>query len=207
MAEKISESFDELFNRARTMECREQQYNDIADERRGRDKTKRSDSEPNRAKESGNRQKGPGEDPVDTSRKPTSDKPANKQGQQHIQCRACGQYGHIARNCVQRRKRGAESPGRTDPGTTTKPKDSLQVHSVADYSDKELEQELTRRRLDKEQQLADGSTKSVNVVTGAVGSAYLLNVSVEVVTYLPLLTQDHSLPLFPVHFSTRFLPI
>ena len=53
------------------------------------------------------------------------------------------------------------------------------MHSVADYSDKELEQELTRGKLDKEQQLADGSTKSVNVVTGAVGSAYLLDVSVE----------------------------
>ena len=63
------------------------------------------------------------------------------------------------------------------------------VHSVADYSDKELEQELTRRKLDKEQQLADEPTKCVNVVTGAVG--------------LPLLTQGHSQPLFLVHFSTR----
>ena len=78
-----------------------------------------------------------------------------------------GQYGHIARNCSQKRRQGAESPGRQDPGTTAKPKDSLQVHSVADYSDKELEQELTRRKLDKEQQLADEPTKSVNVVTGA----------------------------------------
>ena len=52
------------------------------------------------------------------------------------------------------------------------------MRSVADYSDQELEQELTRRRLDKEQQLADEPAKSVNVVTGVVGSAYLLDVSV-----------------------------
>ena len=52
------------------------------------------------------------------------------------------------------------------------------MRSVADYSDRELEQELTRRKLDKEQQLADESTKTVNMVTGAVVSAYMLDVSV-----------------------------
>ena len=106
------------------------------------------------------------------------DKLANSQGLQPFQCRACGQYGHIARNCGQRRRQGAESPGRRDPGTNPRPKDALQVPSVADYSDRELEQELTRRKLDKEQQLADESTKTVNMVTGAVGSAYMLDVSV-----------------------------
>ena len=54
----------------------------------------------------------------------------------------------------------------------------MQVRSVADCSDRELEQELTRRRLDQEQQLADDPTMSVNVVTGPVGSVYLLDVSV-----------------------------
>ena len=82
------------------------------------------------------------------------------------------------RNCSQKRRQGAEFPGREDPGTIAKPEDSLHVHSVADYSDKELEQELTRRKLDKEQQLADEPTKSINVVTSAVGSVYLLDVSV-----------------------------
>ena len=156
------------------MECREQQYNDIADERRGKDKTKKADSETIRGKGSDSHSKVPSEY---SDSKPTSGKSANRQGQhqQHyIQCRACGQYGHIARNCGQNRRQGAVSPGRQDPGTTAKPKDSLQVCSVADCSDKELEQELTRRKLDKEQQLADEPTKSGNVVTGAVGSAYLL---------------------------------
>ena len=34
---------------------------------------------------------------------------------------------------------------------------------------------MTRRRLGKEQQLADEPTKSVNVVSGAVGSVYLVH--------------------------------
>ena len=178
-ATKTDESFDELFSCARTMQCREQQYNDIADERKGKDKAKKADSEPNRGKGSDSRSKVPNDDSDSNSHKLISGKSTYRQGQQqHIQCRACGQYGHIARNCSQKRRQGAESPGRQDPGTTAKPKDSLQVHSVADYSDKELEQELTRRKLDKEQQLADEPTKSVNVVTSAVGSAYLLDVSV-----------------------------
>ena len=177
-APKPDESFDELFSRARTMECRERQYNDLADEHRGKDKAKKVDGEPNRGTGSDSRSKVSSEDSDNNSHKSTSGRSANRQGQQHIQCRACGQYGHIARNCGQKRRQGAESPGRQDVGAPAKPKASLQVCSVADYSDQELEQELTRRKPDKEQQLADEPAKSVNVVTGAVGSAYLLDVSV-----------------------------
>ena len=36
-------------------------------------------------------------------------------------------------------RRGDKGPGRQDPGTTAKPKDALQVRSVADCSVKELE--------------------------------------------------------------------
>ena len=121
-APKTDESFDELFSRARTMECREQQYNDIADERKGKDKAKKADSEPNRGKGSHSRSKVPNEDSDSNSHKPISGKSAYRQGQQqHIQCRVCGQYGHIARNCNQKRRQGAESPGKQDPGTTAKP--------------------------------------------------------------------------------------
>ena len=107
----------------------------------------------NRGKGSGSCSKVPSEDSDSNSHKLISGKSVNQQGQQqHFQCRACGQYGHIALTVVRRRKQGAES-SRQDPGTTAKPKDSLQVCSVADYSNKELEQEVTRRKLDKEQQL------------------------------------------------------
>ena len=47
-------------------------------------------------------------------------------------------------------------------------------------SDEQLEQELSIRRLDKEQQLVQGSFESsVNMVTGAIGPSYWLQVSVE----------------------------
>ena len=47
-------------------------------------------------------------------------------------------------------------------------------------SDKELEQELSKHRLDKEQGLASEFVESsVNVVTGAIGPSYWLQISVE----------------------------
>ena len=58
-APKTDESFAELFSRACTMECREQQYIDIADERKGKDKAKKADSEPNRGKGSNSHSKVP----------------------------------------------------------------------------------------------------------------------------------------------------
>ena len=88
------------------------------------------------------------------------------------------QYGHIARNCLQRRRQGPEAPGRQE-NINPKSQDSLEVHSVSDCTDQELEQELRRRRLDKEQKLADGTSPVVNVVTGAIGSVYQVDVSLE----------------------------
>ena len=62
--------------------------------------------------------------------------------------------------------------------TTNRPKDSLQVHSVSDYSNKELEQELARRRLNKEQELLEGPAQSLSVAGSAMGPAYALDVTV-----------------------------
>ena len=56
-ASKTDESFDELFNRACTIECREQQYRYMADECRGKDKAKKVDGEANRKKGSNSRPK------------------------------------------------------------------------------------------------------------------------------------------------------
>ena len=51
---------------------------------------------------------------------------------------------------------------------------------VDELSDRELEQELSKHRLEKELQLASESVESsVNVVTGAVGPSYWLHITVE----------------------------
>ena len=80
------------------------------------------------------------------------------------------------------------------------------MHSVADYSDKELEQELTRRKLDKEQQLADEPTKSVDVVTSAVGSAYLLDVSVGGLVVSALVDTGSQSTIISREFLHKVLP-
>lgn len=52
------------------------------------------------------------------------------------------------------------------------------MHSVSDYSNKELEQELARRRPNKEQELLEGPAQSLSVAGSAVGPAYALDVTV-----------------------------
>ena len=145
-------------------ECHEQQYSDLAEERKSKDKTRKTDTDSSRDKGSGS------SSTTSTGVLLSSDDGA--------QCRACGQYGHVARNCLQRRRQGPEAPGRQE-NINARPQDSLQVHSVSDCTDQELEQELSRRRLDKEQKLADGTSPVVNVVTGAIGSVYQVDVSLE----------------------------
>ena len=158
---KPDEGFDELFSRARTMERREQQYNEVAEERN----------------ESRQRAKNVGQAPDQPSSEESSSRGVSgEQGEDRRsgrgpQCHNCHRFGHIARYC---RRRGVEAPGRLQDS------ESHLVTSVADMSNEQLEQELAKRRLDQEQQLADESVRSsINVVTGAVGPSYWLQVSVE----------------------------
>ena len=91
-----------------------------------------------------------------------------------MQCHACHRFGHIAKNCRYKQRRGAEAPGKSQDSS------SRLVTSAAELSDEQLEEEMNRRKLDKEQELVDEYIKSsVNVVTGAVGPSYWLQISVE----------------------------
>ena len=160
-APKPDESFDELFNRARTTERREQQYCEVAEERKDtQQKTKKVE------KPSTQPRKEQGEMASGSEKREPS-----RQGQ-GPQCHACHRFGHIAKFC--RQKRGAEAPGRQKDSQTRL------VTGIGELSDKELEQELSKRRLDKEQQLMSECVESsVNVVMGAVGPSYWLQISVE----------------------------
>ena len=167
-APKVDESFDELFNRARTTERREQQYCEAAEERKdSQQKSKRVEKAPTQP-----RKEQAAKASADSEKKRDSSQSSNKQGQ-GPQCHNCHRFGHIAKFCWDKRKRGAEAPGKQKDSKT-------RLVSVDELSDRELEQELSKRRLEKEQQLASASAgSSVNVVTGAVGPSYWLQVTVE----------------------------
>ena len=165
-APKPDESFDELFNRARTTERREQQYCEVAEERKdAQQKTKKVEKAPTQ----------PRKEQAEKASNSEKRESSSKQGQgQGPQCHNCHRYGHIAKFCWDKQKRGAEAPGKQKDSKTHL------VTCVDELSDKELEQELSKRRLDKEQQLAsDCVESSVNIVTGAVGPSYWLQISVE----------------------------
>ena len=114
---------------------------------------------------------------------PTEERTDHNRGQ-GLQCRICHRFGHIARFCREKGKQGAEAPGRSRQITeaSKKPKDSgssLQVQGTGKVSIQELEQELLQRRLASEQQLADTHVESsANMVIGAVGSSYWLDIAV-----------------------------
>ena len=167
-APKVDESFDELFNRARTTERREQQYCEAAEERKdSQQKSKRVEKAPTQP-----RKEQAAKASADSEKKRDSSQSSNKRGQ-GPQCHNCHRFGHIAKFCWDKQKRGAEAPGKQKDSKT-------RLVSVDELSDRELEQELSKRRLEKEQQLASASAESsVNVVTGAVGPSYWLQVTVE----------------------------
>ena len=155
-APKPDESFDELFARAHTTERREEQHSN--DSQSKNKKVEKQSTQP--AKE-------PDEQAPSESR---------KQGQS-IQCRACHRFGHIAKFCKYKQKKSAEAPGKS------KESSSHVMTMVKQLSSAELEQELSKCRLDGEQELLDACLKSnVQVVTGAVGPSYWLEVLVEGVT-------------------------
>ena len=165
-APKSDESLDELFNRARTTEKREQQYCEVAEERKDAQpkpkKVERASTRPRRD---------PGEGAPGAEDRGGGGEQTRGQGSR---CHKCHRLGHIAKFCWDKQGRGAEAPGRQRESRTRL------VTPVGKMSDKKVEQELSKWRLDKEQQLASECVESsVYVVTGAVGPSYWLLISVE----------------------------
>ena len=98
---------------------------------------------------------------------------ARRQGQ-GIQCHTCHKFGHIAKFCRSKLKRNVEAPGRSKESNTNV------VTTIKELSSEELAEELSRRRLEGEQELLAAQLKSkVQLVTGTVGPSYWLDVLVE----------------------------
>ena len=163
-APKPDENFDEFFARVRTMEWREEQYSTAAGDR--------SDSK-SKTKKIGKQSTRPAEEPsVPVPDEPVPSEP-RRQGQ-GVQCHACHRYRHIARYCKCKQKRGAEAPGKSQESN------SHVVTTVRGLSSVELEEKLLKRRLAGEQDLLEACLRSnVQVVMGAVGPSYWLEVLIE----------------------------
>ena len=164
-APKAEETFEDLFNRARTVEKRDEQYSQSA-----------ADKPDNRKKSSTNK--------PESHNKAESEKLSGsgvKEGvpqvpPRSVVCFNCEQPGHIARNCWKPRRR-SEATGRQGGN----PNPNKVLVTVAEMSDSQLEQELAGRRLAREQQILteSSSVSTVNVVEGAVGPTLMLDLSVE----------------------------
>ena len=163
-APKPDESFEELYSRARTLECHDKQYNQSAEakgtpNKRGNDKSKPAIQNA----------------PTDSDKENAGGRPQNQNKHSPIVCFNCSQPGHIAKNC-RKPKKGPEANGRSKPSNV--------LGVVAELSDEQLEKVLAERKLAKEQQLmngkeSEGNTGTVNVVNGAVGPTLMLELCVE----------------------------
>jgi hypothetical protein len=113
-APKVDESFDELFNRARTTERREQQYCEVAEERKdSQQKKKKVEKAPTQ----------PRKEPVtkastDNEKKPEGSQNSSSRQGQGPQCHNCHRHGHIAKFCWDKQKRGVEAPGKQKDSKT-----------------------------------------------------------------------------------------
>ena len=163
-APKTDETFEDLFNRARTVEKHDEQYSQSA-----------ADKSDNRKKSSSNKAESQSKAGSENSGGGAKES-APQNYQKSVVCFNCEQPGHIARNCWKPRRR-SEATGRHGGN----PNSNKVLVTVAEMSDSQLEQELADRKLAREEQiLADSSSVStVNVIEGAVGPTLMLELSVE----------------------------
>ena len=88
-----------------------------------------------------------------------------------VQCKACFRYGHIASPRRDRSKRRTEALGRSVIPRA--------LVTTSELTDEQLQEEIARRKLCKEQDSLD-SVSTIQVVTGgAVGPVMVMDVSVE----------------------------
>ena len=132
-APKPNETFEELYDKARTLERHDQQYSHSAAERNDPKGTKK-DNKP-ASKPEGN----PKSNTVESSPKELKRIPNTSQNR--LICYNCEKPGHIARECRKPRMK-FEAVGRASKSTV--------LTTVADLTDSQLEQELANQRLTRE---------------------------------------------------------
>ena len=168
-APKPKETFEELYARARTLECHDQQFSQsAANKNEPRNKKKSSDKDSSEPA---------GQSAAGKATNTPSEGAGQKQSRSDV-CFYCGKHGHIAKYCF---KKGRKGGGAEATGRSSMPNKVLST--VTDMTDQQLEQELASRRLNREQALLTDPEPSdggkVNVVKGAVGPTLMLELFVE----------------------------
>ena len=171
-APKVGESFNELYERARTCERHDKQYQSAFNQRakdQSRPKAKRVESAPGSSDAS---------EQVQPQPQPQRDAPTGKR-KSTISCFRCG-GGHFLRNCPEPAdKKGvdkSEAPGKsskqTEPNTATvgaaeAAARGSTLDTLSNMSDEQLENILASRRCLKEQELFSASNVRISTVTAA----------------------------------------
>ena len=174
-APRTDETFEQLFERARTLEQHEKQFTASAAVRNESQSKKRPAAPNNR--------------PATNQKSPKAPEVAPSSTHTPVKglCRDCGQAGHWARNCPKRKdKKQHEAPGRSgSEGTRT---NAVEAKEKSELTEEELELLLAKCRLQKEQQMMiDATKKEVACIevtkkqdaTPAVGPSFCLNLSIE----------------------------
>ena len=174
-APKATESFDDLFTRARTFERHEQQFSSSSASRSNAgqkgEKRQNRDEPQNKPQASSGQSEQKSEA---TAGSQSSSGPRKRRGE----CYNCHEKGHIARYCP----KAKESPGRSNSGTVA----MLTTEALESLSVEQLEQILARSKLQAEQRLMEDDAAEVNALASgggatstAVGPVLYLEIEIE----------------------------
>jgi hypothetical protein len=169
-APKPSEKFNDLYERARTIERHDQQFQVSA---AGRPEKKEGQSVPPTKPDAGAKP-APVSKPVESST-PASKEPTGGANKSTVPpkraCFICRSTNHIARNCPEKRHRH-EARGRTQPNQGSQATVSVVEASLAAeaLTTQQLEDMLAERRVQEESALLESTSTDVNVVVAVVGT-------------------------------------
>ena len=153
-APKPSETFQELFDRARTLEQHEKQYNAASVTVHGEKNEKPVQQKQTRFTKSPQNKKQPALNQSVKQRddsEPRPEQSPSASGGYHLRacCHRCGHKGHLARNCQITR------PKQESPGCSDNPKEASvdMIGAESGFTEAQLEEMLARCRLCNEQEL------------------------------------------------------
>ena len=151
-APRTDETFEQLFERARMLEQHEKQFSASA-ACRSESQTKKKTTTPTPQSSRPPVNQKPNKAPGAASAPTPAPGPAPMKGL----CRDCGQPGHWARNCPNRRKRQPEATGRSTSEVSRT--SCVEAKEKNELTEEELELLLAKCRLQKEQRMLTDSTK------------------------------------------------